>query len=706
MVRFRSYRHKLQLALVALGLTAIAVTAWETSRGAAAALRQATYGRLSAIRETRVRQIGRYFRDVTNHVLALAADDSTIVAIEEFRAGWRLLPESHEDSSGAEQLRGHYRDGWAARAVPRTDPAEIDRWFPADGRTRTLQSIFIARNPHPVHGKDLLVSAAEAGAWGRAHARFHPTFHRYRSAFGFYDVILIDGDGRVLYTVLKEIDLGADLNAEPYRDSPLAKVFRKAVRVEETEDVGVEDYAPYVASYYAPAAFVAAPVKRAGMPSGVLAIQLSIDDVNQLMIGTGDRSLEGLGESGQVYLIGRDGTLRSDPRFEIEHPEEYLADLAAAGATPGELERVRRYGTAVLNVRVGDAAATSLLVGLPNTEEGVDFRGRPVLRSHGPLESPKLGWTLVAEMETREAFAPLRALERRFLMIALAVAAALLLAAHWLANSVTRPVLALARSARQLGEGAFGTRVGVETGDEIGQLAASFNRMAKDLEKTTVSKKELEVLAGRLIDAQENERSRLARELHDDFSQRLAAAAIEAGTLAQRAGGGEFRAGLERVRGALAGLSDDIHGLSWRLHPATLEDLGLAAAIESECRSFFERGGAAVDFTCGELPEPLPRETTLALFRIVQESLRNIERHAGADEVAVRLSAAAGGVDLEIRDNGQGFDRSTPGWRAGLGLASMEERVRLLGGRLRVESKPGAGTTIAVTLLLAGEAER
>jgi signal transduction histidine kinase len=234
--------------------------------------------------------------------------------------------------------------------------------------------------------------------------------------------------------------------------------------------------------------------------------------------------------------------------------------------------------------------------------------------------------------------------------------------------------------------------------DELGELAEAFNRMARDLEKTTVSKEELEKLAGRLITAQEEERSRIARELHDDLTQRMAAVAIEAGNLAQSDPSGDWRAGVRTLREKIAKLADDIHGLSRSLHPAMLDDLGLAACVEAECRASFERGGPPVESSIEGEFEDLPAAVRLTLLRIVQEGLRNIQRHAAAEEVRLRLKRDSDGVLLTMSDDGRGFTRDDPQWRPGLGLASMEERARFAGGHFEVVSAPGQGTRLTVRI--------
>jgi signal transduction histidine kinase len=216
------------------------------------------------------------------------------------------------------------------------------------------------------------------------------------------------------------------------------------------------------------------------------------------------------------------------------------------------------------------------------------------------------------------------------------------------------------------------------------------------------SKSAAHALSGRLIGAQEEERARLARELHDDVTQRLALLAIDAGREERKsstpAGGSAMRA----MREGLARLSEDVHALSYRLHPSILEDLGLIEALKSECERFARTSSARVDVTAAEVPANLPGDVALCLFRIAQEALRNIARHARAKRAEVSLRRVNGGLQLVVRDDGAGFDTAH---RAGtsLGHASMRQRTFLLGGKIDIDSRPGRGTTIAAWVPLREE---
>jgi signal transduction histidine kinase len=201
-------------------------------------------------------------------------------------------------------------------------------------------------------------------------------------------------------------------------------------------------------------------------------------------------------------------------------------------------------------------------------------------------------------------------------------------------------------------------------------------------------------LSGRLINAQEGERARLARELHDDVTQRLALLAIDAGREERNAlNRGDGRA-MQTMREGLVRLSEDVHALSYRLHPSILEDLGLIEALKSECDRFSRMDSIRLKMNAEEITERLPRDVALCLFRIAQEALRNIARHAGASRAEVSLRRLNGGLQLAVRDNGAGFDPAQHRAGTSLGHASMRQRAFLLGGRVDIDSRPGHGTVI------------
>ncbi|HTR37922.1 MAG TPA: chemotaxis protein CheB [Bryobacteraceae bacterium] len=219
------------------------------------------------------------------------------------------------------------------------------------------------------------------------------------------------------------------------------------------------------------------------------------------------------------------------------------------------------------------------------------------------------------------------------------------------------------------------------------------------------SQEELRDLAGRLLLIQETETKLIARDLHDDLSQKLAALGMQASSLA-KAPPEPPDVLNERIRDLgqkIGGLSEDVHRMSRRLHPAILDDLGLEAALREECLSFSQRCGIAVQFQANEVPRALPSDVALCLFRVAQEALRNIEKHSNAGEVHMVLARHGPEVALVIEDRGDGFQVAEARGRGGLGLISMEERVRLVNGEFSIRSEPGKGTEIEVHVPLGSQ---
>lgn len=214
-------------------------------------------------------------------------------------------------------------------------------------------------------------------------------------------------------------------------------------------------------------------------------------------------------------------------------------------------------------------------------------------------------------------------------------------------------------------------------------------------------------LAGRLLSAQEEEHRRLARELHDDLAQRLAIISIGIGKLERLSESvpDHVVEQLKEIRERVVDLSSDVHDISRQLHPSIIEDLGLNRAIQSECANFTQREGIQVHYRSRDVPAAIPIGTAVCLFRVVQEGMRNIARHAKVKEADVSLTSADGRIILTIQDAGVGFNVARPTGRPALGLTSMKERTHLIRGEFLIESTPGKGTTIRVVAPLLGRQE-
>lgn len=274
-----------------------------------------------------------------------------------------------------------------------------------------------------------------------------------------------------------------------------------------------------------------------------------------------------------------------------------------------------------------------------------------------------------------------------------------LIAVVFISNVLTRPLRHVAAGAARIAAGQFGQRVPAERDDEIGQLAASFNEMAANVAERDASLREsreqLRQLSKRLLTIQEQERVRIAREVHDELGQALTAMKIDLQQIARRHA--SLAEPLVPVAQTIDHIVDLVRRIAGDLRPAILDDLGVSAALEQQLRRLRESSGIRTSLTVSEEPE-LDMLTSATLYRITREALANVVRHAGASQVEVSLGIRGGAAVLEVRDNGRGITREESSGPRSLGLLGIRERAELLGGSVAIDGRAGEGTVLTVTL--------
>jgi signal transduction histidine kinase len=296
------------------------------------------------------------------------------------------------------------------------------------------------------------------------------------------------------------------------------------------------------------------------------------------------------------------------------------------------------------------------------------------------------------------------ALTGQMLLTTVMVSAVGIAAATWLTWVVTRPILDLKQAAEAVGQGDFQQSVMPWADDEIGELAQAFNLMTADLAHAEQERAEREQLRSQLLEkviaAQEEERRRIARELHDETGQSLTSLMVQLQMVNQQCQSPEAREQLDGVRGLVAQTLEGVHNLALELRPSVLDDLGLAAALQRYARDYQARYPIEVDLEVVGLAERLPSAVETAVYRIIQESLTNIARHAQATTASVLLEQRHNRIRAIIEDDGMGFDVEKVMGNGRLGLYGMRERAELLNGTLTIESEPGQGTSIFVEVPL------
>ena len=508
---FRNVSLRTQVLLVLLVTAAVScvAVAWAAERGADAALDTAITDGLTAARSRARRQVADYFKTARSETRLLGETPTVAEAAAAFAEAFETAPPADEPTADA--LRRYYAEEFipslarlpaepdaaddiaaedtAAAEDPDADPADDaaagdplpENFLPTDPRGVRLQAAFFL-NRDGAAGKteewDSPAAPTLPPEYSAAHDRFHTYLASVKQELGLYDLFLVAPDGgRILYSVEKEVDFATSLSDGPYRGSNLAEVVRRAAASPKRGIVHFADFAPYGPSGSDPAAFLATPVIDGPRVVGVLAVQLSVDKLDAAMTGGGTWEREGLGESGQVYLVGPDRLMRSNSRFFLEDRAGYLTMLRDAGRPAGEVDAVRRAGTTILRRTVDNPAVRAALRGETGAMTVTDFRGNATLTSFAPLDLPAVRYAVIAEKGAVEAFAPVRGLRKDLAVLTAGVVCGVTLLSVLAASWLTRPIRRLTAAAARVGTGAAEGRVRVRGRDEFARLGTAFNEM-------------------------------------------------------------------------------------------------------------------------------------------------------------------------------------------------------------------------------------
>lgn len=382
---------------------------------------------------------------------------------------------------------------------------------------------------------------------------------------------------------------------------------------------------------------------------------------------------------------------------EMLPKEAVITILDRAGTVVARSENSRKWtGRNVRGIGVTDVAMREK----NGVTEAIGLDG--VSRQYGFQHLPELGWYLYVGIPTSMVMQPVRQTFFRGLAGGVLIVLVVVAIAAVLSRRIERPLAALARSAESATRGSYDE---VSTGEgprELVMLAHAFNHMiearAQSEQRAHDDERKLKALSERLLTIQEEERSGIARELHDDLGQSLTALKMDVVGLLEKAPPESSQSTLaERIVRTLDATVTAVQRISSELRPSMLDDLGLVAALESEAQVFEERTGIECELSLASVDD-IDRRAATAIYRIVQEALTNVARHSNATRVEIRLRERTDELLLEVRDDGRGMTSTESSDPASLGLLGIRERAALIGGTVLFEGVPGRGTIVSVRI--------
>ncbi|SBN64077.1 Adenylate cyclase, class 3 [Curtobacterium sp. 9128] len=445
------------------------------------ALQTAALNQVTSLRESRITELKRSFNQFTQTVVSQSRNASVIGATKAFTSGWDDLQDTPVSASDRSKVDGWYRDTFVPQLDARSGgTANPEQFAPTQDPQAYLQAKYTA----PFDDYDKAIKQDDAGdgsSWSAAHAEYQPYFRQIVEAQGYEDLALMDTNGNVVYSAYAGADLGTNVEDGPYRDSNLATGYKEALQLTSSDDIVVTDFARYVPSLNVPTLWVMSPVGEDGKIIGVMAVQVPVDLINQVMTGDQHWAKDGLGDTGESYLVGDDDLMRSYPRQLLEHPKQYERDVVSAGTAPATAKRELQVKGSVLLQQVNTTPVTRALQGKTGTVVADDYRGKETLAAYAPLEVDGLRWVVVAQMDTSEAFAPINELTRNIGLALVGIIVLVSLLSLLLAQVFVRPIRRLQTAVNRVSAGEIGVEVRAKQGDEIGDLGLAFNDMSRSL---------------------------------------------------------------------------------------------------------------------------------------------------------------------------------------------------------------------------------
>jgi class 3 adenylate cyclase len=475
-----SIQSKLLVMLLVTSILSAAVVGAIGYQSGRSSLRASVFDRLTEIRASQSRQLEAQFAELKNSLVIYTRGSTATSAVAAFTAGFDELDNATISPEQWQSIVDYYNNQFEKSEQAQTgDRLDVDALLPTSNAQKYLQAYYTA--PFSDWEKAIRFDDARDGsAWSAANARFNDFFREIVLRFEFEDALLLDTRGNVVYSANKGVDLGTNILTGPYREGELAEAYQKSLASNVIDYVGVTDFADYQPADE-PTAWLVSPVGPQNRVEGVLALQFPISTINGLMTADTQWEAAGMGKTGETFLVGPDDLMRSDSRLFLENPEDFKREVVDAGTPPDVAdESIRQHGTTLVQP-VASEATRQAQRGQSGTIVEADYLGQETLQAYAPVDLPGLHWSVIAKIDTAEAFAPVATFTRTLVLSTAVIIFVVCIAAMLLARLFVRPIRRLEAGAQQISAGDYHVTLPVRSRDEFGDLTVAFNDMSRNL---------------------------------------------------------------------------------------------------------------------------------------------------------------------------------------------------------------------------------
>jgi len=526
-------RTKMLLGSAVLAVIPVVITAYLINgiavRIGEQALQFGARNHISSIRDAKKQQVEDYFRLVTNQLQYFSSQPATVQMLRGFTQAFQDFlheaasssleegpPEPGAETEAEALPLDQYRDALDdyytnefAQEYELLNPDQapnMSRYLEMlSDTTVALQYSYIVNNPNPLGTKEEFLASKDASTYSELHKKYHPAMLDFLTRFVFQDIFLVDNDGNVVYSVLKEIEYATSLKDGPYAALGVGQVYSKIKQATTPDQVGLVDFAPYLPSYQTQAAFIGSPVFDGSNQIGSIIFQLPIDRINDIM--TYDRSwrLDESGRTGETVIVAENGTMRNDSRSFVEDKENYLVKIEQTGLSADVISNMDQKDTTVGLQTVDNPGTRNALAGVTGFDLFEDYKAEFVLSAFAPVNVPGLSWAIFSNLSEDESLEQLKSLQKGiqdqsvYIGVGVLVGGALL--GFIFSVFFARPINHLASIVSQVAEGDFTARAVIKTNDELETLSKAFNGLLDDrLSQLAKAEKENEMLNNSIIE--------------------------------------------------------------------------------------------------------------------------------------------------------------------------------------------------------------